>query len=47
MQNLNEVEENVAIASGAYVLTADEKKLIEKDRKELGMRIDYTPPQRH
>lgn len=47
MQSLDEVEENVAIASGTYVLTADEKKLIEKDRKELGMRSDYSPPPRH
>jgi len=35
MMNVQEVEENVAVASGSYRLTAEDLENIEKDRREL------------
>jgi predicted aldo/keto reductase-like oxidoreductase len=36
MMSIAEVEENIQVASGDLTLTEDEKKLIERDREELG-----------
>jgi predicted aldo/keto reductase-like oxidoreductase len=36
MMRVSEVEKNVTVASGRYVLTGNDKKLIDKDKKELG-----------
>jgi predicted aldo/keto reductase-like oxidoreductase len=36
MQSLQEVDENVALASGSYALNVEERALIEQDRTELG-----------
>jgi predicted aldo/keto reductase-like oxidoreductase len=48
MQSIEEVEKNVAVATGTYRLTSDEEKLIEKDLKELGGQFcrgcDYCQP---
>jgi predicted aldo/keto reductase-like oxidoreductase len=35
MMTVQEVEENVAVAKGSYRLTAEDRRIIEKDRKEL------------